>query len=260
MSEETTGKKQDWGSTLLVVLGVAALAFAAWMILSKPGKEKGDEARLPAASSSTVGKGTNASPSPQSAPKPNVPAAQPSAPGQPADKTSGAPGSELNPLVTMVTDAGELTIELHEDVAPNTVRNFVTLCDRKFYDGLTIHRRDGMCVQGGDPSGNGSGGPGYCIRLEPVGKNLEGCIAMARTPVPDSAGSQFYFVLNADAARHLDGQYCVFGKVVKGWDSVKSNFKIGTTIQSATVTRRRNHDYKPETLPMSAMPNAPGGR
>ena len=130
-----------------------------------------------------------------------------------------------NPLVTMLFDSGDaITIELYPEIAPNTVNNFISLVKKGFYDGLTFHRViPGFMIQGGDPLGRGTGGPGYSIRGEFSANGHEntlahtrGVISMARAMHPDSAGSQF-FIMVADAP-HLDGQYAAFGKVV-GVDS-----------------------------------------
>ena len=126
-----------------------------------------------------------------------------------------------NPIVTMAFANGDaIQIELYPDVAPNTVRNFISLINHGFYDGLTFHRViPGFMIQGGDPSGNGTGGPGYSIRGEFAANGFEnnlahtrGVISMARAMDPDSAGSQFFLMV--DDAPHLDGQYAAFGKVI----------------------------------------------
>lgn len=130
-----------------------------------------------------------------------------------------------NPMVTMLFDSGDaINIELYPEIAPNTVRNFISLVKKGFYDGLTFHRViPGFMIQGGDPLGRGTGGPGYSIPGEFTSngfkndlKHTRGVISMARSMHPDSAGSQF-FIMVADAP-HLDGQYAGFGKVV-GVDS-----------------------------------------
>ena len=115
---------------------------------------------------------------------------------------------------------GSVVIELFPKDAPQTVNNFVKLVNNKFYDGLMFHRVvPGFVVQGGDPSGNGTGGPGYTIKLEASGlKHETGSVAMARKQSNDSAGSQFYICLAPQPS--LDGKYCVFGKVVSGMDLV----------------------------------------
>lgn len=115
--------------------------------------------------------------------------------------------------------------ELYEDIAPISVENFEKLIREGFYDGLTFHRViPGFMIQGGDPNGNGTGGPGYTIKgefsMNGVENNLKhtrGVLSMARAMDPNSAGSQF-FIMVADAP-HLDGQYAAFGKIVEGMDT-----------------------------------------
>lgn len=121
-------------------------------------------------------------------------------------------------------DGGVMKGELYPDIAPITVENFKKLCDEKFYDGLTFHRIiKGFMIQGGDPDGDGTGGPGYTIKGEFAAngvkndlKHTRGVLSMARTMDPDSAGSQF-FIMHQDAP-HLDGQYAAFGKITEGLD------------------------------------------
>ncbi|HBI27853.1 MAG TPA: peptidylprolyl isomerase, partial [Peptococcaceae bacterium] len=122
--------------------------------------------------------------------------------------------------VTIATDKGQIVLEVYPDLMPITVANFDKLVQSGFYNGLKFHRVEDWVVQGGDPKGNGTGGPGWTIKLEtnPQLKNLRGMVAMARAMDPDSAGSQFY-ILKTDAS-WLDGQYAVFGKVVQGMDVV----------------------------------------
>ena len=140
-------------------------------------------------------------------------------------KTSEVEQPEQLPLVTMnIKDYGTIEAELYPHIAPNTVNNFISLINKGFYDGLTIHRIEkGFVLQGGDPTGNGSGGPGYSIEGEFTSngflnelKHTEGVLSMARTNQPNSAGSQFFIML-ADAL-HLDGNYAAFGKVISGMD------------------------------------------
>lgn len=131
-----------------------------------------------------------------------------------------------NPIVTMETTAGVIKAELYPEIAPNTVNNFISLIQKGFYDGLTFHRViENFMIQGGDPDGNGTGGPGYSIKGEfsqnGFENNLEhkrGVLSMARSQMPDSAGSQF-FIMHKDAP-HLDGAYAAFGKVIEGLDAV----------------------------------------
>ena len=131
-----------------------------------------------------------------------------------------------NPLVTIEMENGKVMKgELYDDLAPITVENFEKLANSGFYNGLTFHRViPGFMIQGGCPNGNGTGGPGYTIKGEFAMngvkndlKHTTGVLSMARTMVPDSAGSQF-FVMVADAP-HLDGQYAGFGKITEGIDA-----------------------------------------
>jgi cyclophilin family peptidyl-prolyl cis-trans isomerase len=131
--------------------------------------------------------------------------------------------------VTIDTARGPIELELRGDLMPLTVANFVKLAKAGFYDGLTFHRVEDWVIQGGDPQGTGTGGPGYAIKLEtnPQMKNVRGAIAMARSSDPNSAGSQFY-ILRSDAD-WLNGQYAVFGNVKSGLeivDKVRSYDKI----------------------------------
>ena len=145
-----------------------------------------------------------------------------------------------NPMVTIEMENGDIIkAELYPEVAPNTVNNFLSLASRGFYDGLIFHRViKGFMIQGGDPEGTGMGGPGYEIRGEFSGngfpndlkhttgmngfrndlKHTKGVLSMARTQVPDSAGSQF-FIMHEDSP-FLDGQYAAFGMVVEGIENV----------------------------------------
>ncbi len=132
-----------------------------------------------------------------------------------------------DPIVTFeMKNGGKFSVELYPEVAPNTVNNFLYLVNKGFYDGLTFHRViSGFMIQGGDPKGNGTGGPGYSIRGE-FSKNgfkndlkhKRGVISMARSMMPNSAGSQF-FIMHADAP-HLDGSYAAFGAVIDGMDVI----------------------------------------
>lgn len=132
-----------------------------------------------------------------------------------------------NPIVTFhMKNGDEIQAELYPEIAPISVNNFISLINKKFYDGLIFHRViKGFMIQGGCPEGTGMGGPGYSIKgefsqngVENNLKHTEGVLSMARTMIPDSAGSQF-FIMHKDAP-HLDGQYAAFGKVIKGMDVV----------------------------------------
>lgn len=132
-----------------------------------------------------------------------------------------------NPIVTITTNAGKtIKAELYPEIAPNTVNNFISLVKEGYYDGLTFHRVIyGFMIQGGCPDGTGMGGPGYHIAGEFLQngfanhlKHTEGVLSMARSMMPDSAGSQFFIMHKT--APHLDGQYAAFGKVIEGMDVV----------------------------------------
>lgn len=137
-----------------------------------------------------------------------------------------------DPIVTMeIENYGTIEIELYPEYAPNTVANFVNLIESGFYDGNNFHRlAKGFVLQGGDPTGTGTGGPGYSIKGEFSKNNYtkntlshaEGVISMARNSISmDSAGSQFFIVLSDSAKYSLDGMYAGFGKVTKGMDILK---------------------------------------
>ena len=133
-----------------------------------------------------------------------------------------------NPIVTFEMQNGKIfKAELYPEKAPNTVNNFLSLVQKGYYDGLTFHRViAGFMIQGGDPAGTGTGGPGYHIKGEFAGNgfmqndiaHVRGVLSMARAQHPDSAGSQF-FVMHADAD-YLDGQYAAFGRVIEGMETV----------------------------------------
>lgn len=149
--------------------------------------------------------------------------------------------------VDFYTNAGNFRVELREDLMPITAGNFLSLVDREYYDGVIFHRVvAGFVVQGGDPTGTGSGGPGYTIQDEyhpTMNHDSTGVIAMAKTSQPNSAGSQFYFSL--DALPNLDQRYSVFGSCIQGLDvieliglvAVDDNDRPTTQIQMDSVRR-----------------------
>lgn len=155
-------------------------------------------------------------------------AASPSAAPTESAAEDAVPHSDHNPVVTIEMDTGKtIKLELFPDIAPNTVNNFISLIEKGFYDGTIFHRViPGFMIQGGDPEGNGTGGPGYAIKGEFTAngfpndlKHKRGILSMARKSEPlDSAGSQF-FIMVADAP-HLDGQYAAFGNVLEGMETV----------------------------------------
>lgn len=140
-----------------------------------------------------------------------------------------------NPIVTITMENGDvIKAELYPEIAPNTVNNFISLINHNFYDGVCFHRViKGFMLQGGDPDGNGTGGHGYEIKGEFTHngfkndlKHTAGVLSMARTMIPDSAGSQF-FIMHQDAP-HLDGEYAAFGKVIEGMDVVNKIAEVRT--------------------------------
>jgi cyclophilin family peptidyl-prolyl cis-trans isomerase len=143
-----------------------------------------------------------------------------------SDKGTGAiEGVKMEPLQyeVMTTDAGAMTMAFYYDVAPNTVDSFLRLSSEGYYDGLTFHRIvPGFVIQGGDPEGTGTGGPGFSVGAEfNDHPHVEGVLSMARASDPNSAGSQFFVCLDYAQTKHLDGQYTAFGKVTSGMDAAK---------------------------------------
>ena len=152
-----------------------------------------------------------------------------------------------NPIITIeMENGGKIKAELYPETAPNTVNNFLSLIQDGYYNGLIFHRViNGFMIQGGCPEGSGMGGPGYSIKgefsengFENNLKHTEGVLSMARSMMPDSAGSQFFIMHKASP--HLDGQYAAFGKVIEGMDVVN---KIATT----------NTDYSDRPLEEQVM-------
>ncbi len=151
-----------------------------------------------------------------------------------------------NPLVTITMEDGSvMKAELYPEIAPNTVNNFISLIKKGFYDGVIFHRViNGFMLQGGDPKGNGTGGPGYCIKGEFSHngfkndlKHTPGVLSMARTMIPDSAGSQF-FVMHKTSP-HLDGEYAAFGKVTEGIEVVNAIAEVDTDYNDKPLKDQR---------------------
>lgn len=164
------------------------------------------------------------------------------------------------PRVLLKTSQGDVLLELFENEAPNTVANFISLVESGFYNGLTFHRvEQGFMAQGGDPRGNGSGGPDYRIACECYRPNhrlhFRGSLSMAHAG-RDSGGSQFF--LTFVPAPHLDGKHTVFGRVIEGMDVLSKlqrrnpedkEAPRADRIIEAKVVRKRPHEYKPEKMP-----------
>jgi peptidyl-prolyl cis-trans isomerase B (cyclophilin B) len=152
-----------------------------------------------------------------------------------------------NPLVAMkIKGYGAIIIELYPNIAPNTVNNFISLTKSGFYDNNTFHRlAKGFVLQGGDPTGTGTGGPGYHIQGEFSSNNFKndlkhtrGIVSMARSSLPNSAGSQFFIMLGT--AEHLDGDYAAFGKVVKGMENIEKIEKNAETVSAKSDQLKEN--------------------
>lgn len=160
-----------------------------------------------------------------------------------------------NPVVAMyIENYGAIVIELYPDIAPNTVANFISLTKSNFYDNNTMHRLvPGFVLQGGDPTGTGTGGPGYTIKGEFSANDFEnnlkhekGIVSMARTSVSnDTAGSQFFIMLGT--ASHLDGQYAAFGKVIDGWSNIE-NIINNEQVQNQETGQLKNNLVIKKTL------------
>lgn len=160
-----------------------------------------------------------------------------------------------NPIVTIEMENGDvMKAELYPEIAPNTVNNFISLIQKGFYDGVIFHRViKGFMLQGGDPDGVGTGGPGYCIRGEFSHNGFKndlahtpGVLSMARTMVPDSAGSQFFIM--HEAAPHLDGEYAAFGKIIEGMDVVNRIAETATDYQDMPLEPQRMKKVTVETF------------
>ena len=160
-----------------------------------------------------------------------------------------------NPIITFEMENGDIMkAELYPQVAPNTVNNFISLVNKGFYDGLIFHRViNGFMIQGGDPEGTGMGGPGYGIKGEFAQngfandlKHSGGVLSMARSMMPNSAGSQF-FIMHKDAP-HLDGAYAAFGKIIEGMDVVNKIAEVATDYSDRPMEDQRMKTVTVETF------------
>ena len=160
-----------------------------------------------------------------------------------------------NPIITFEMENGDIMkAELYPQVAPNTVNNFISLVNKGFYDGLVFHRViNGFMIQGGDPEGTGMGGPGYGIKGEFAQngfandlKHSTGVLSMARSMMPNSAGSQF-FIMHKDAP-HLDGAYAAFGKIIEGMDVVNKIAEVATDYSDRPMEDQRMKTVTVETF------------
>lgn len=160
-----------------------------------------------------------------------------------------------NPIITFEMENGDIMkAELYPQVAPNTVNNFISLVNKGFYDGLIFHRViNDFMIQGGDPEGTGMGGPGYGIKGEFAQngfandlKHTAGVLSMARSMMPNSAGSQF-FIMHKDAP-HLDGAYAAFGKIIEGMDVVNKIAEVATDYSDRPMEDQRMKTVTVETF------------
>ena len=160
-----------------------------------------------------------------------------------------------NPIVTFeIEDFGTIKAELYPEIAPNTVNNFLSLVNKGFYNGLGFHRIiAGFMIQGGDPNGNGTGGPGYGIDGEFSAngfkndlKHEPGVLSMARAMNPNSAGSQFFIM--HQTSPHLDGEYAAFGKVIEGLDIVDKIACVETNMFDMPVEKQQLKKVSVETF------------
>lgn len=160
-----------------------------------------------------------------------------------------------NPIVTITMENGDvMKAELHPEIAPNTVKNFVSLVSKGYYDGLIFHRViKGFMIQGGCPEGTGMGGPGYSIKGEFSGngftndlKHTKGVLSMARSMMPNSAGSQFFIM--HETSPHLDGQYAAFGKVTEGLDVVDKIASVKTDYSDRPIEEQKIKSITVDTM------------
>jgi len=160
-----------------------------------------------------------------------------------------------NPIVTFTMENGnQMRAELYPEIAPNTVNNFISLVKKGFYNGVIFHRViPGFMIQGGDPSGNGTGGPGYSIKGEFSRngfkndlKHTKGVLSMARSSMPNSAGSQF-FIMVANST-HLDGEYAAFGKLIEGSEEADRIVSVDRDYRDKPYEEQRIKEVTVETF------------
>ena len=160
-----------------------------------------------------------------------------------------------NPIVTItMEDGGVMKAELYPEIAPNTVNNYISLIKKGYYDGLIFHRViNGFMLQGGDPTGTGMGGPGYSIKGEFASngfkndlKHTPGVLSMARSMMPNSAGSQFFIMHKTSP--HLDGDYAAFGKVIEGMEVVNAIAETKTDYSDRPVNDQKIKTMTVETF------------
>ena len=163
--------------------------------------------------------------------------------------------SNQNPIVTIEMENGDIMkAELYPEIAPNTGNNFISLIKKGYYDGVIFHRViPGFMIQGGDPDGTGMGGPGYSIKGEFSQngfkndlKHTPGVLSMARTMIPDSAGSQFFIM--HETSPHLDGAYAAFGKLIEGLEVVDKIARVKTDYSDRPMEEQKMAKVTVETF------------
>ena len=163
--------------------------------------------------------------------------------------------SNQNPIVTIEMENGDIMkAELYPEIAPNTVNNFISLIKKGYYDGVILYRViPGFMIQGGDPDGTGMGGPGYSIKGEFSQngfkndlKHTPGVLSMARTMIPDSAGSQFFIM--HETSPHLDGAYAAFGKLIEGLEVVDKIARVKTDYSDRPMEEQKMAKVTVETF------------
>jgi len=229
-------------SRRLSVIGavVAVVALVGFGMTASNGADPADTPTKSAAPAPTTTAAPAPTPTKSAAPAPTTSAK----PQEPTKEQPMSDSKTVLPQVTIETTKGKIVLELAEDDAPNTVANFISLVEKGFYNGLTFHRViPDFMIQGGDPAGKGTGGPGYVIADEfsPRQKHARGVISMANAG-PNTGGSQFF--ITHIATPWLDGKHAVFGKVTSGMDVVDA-IKAGDKMIKVTVDRKRDHEYKP---------------
>src|SRR5574344_1670785 len=170
-------------------------------------------------------------------------------------KREGRKMENKNPIVTIEMENGkQIKVELYPHIAPNTVNNFISLIDNNYYDGIIFHRViKGFMIQGGCPQGTGMGGPGYSIKGEFSSngftndlKHTKGVLSMARSMMPNSAGSQFFIM--HETSPHLDGQYAAFGKVTEGLDVVDKIASVKTDYSDRPIEEQKIKSITVDTM------------
>jgi len=240
MQEEKKNDNQMWwwiGGAGALILVAAAVVWFTW------GPGGAGPATPPATATSPPAATSTAAPTSTAAETDEETSSMPENTDARNGMYDAPPEMEIDPgktyVATIVTEKGDIVVELDPDAAPRTVNNFVFLAREGFYDGLTFHRVEpNFVVQGGDPLGSGRGGPGYTVPAEIELEHAKGAIAMARqgdnvNPERASSGSQFYITL--EETPHLDGAYTVFGQTVEGMDVVES-IAQGDGIETITIS------------------------